>query len=77
VKGKSKADALSLLQAQGFNVTVVEQADVTPVDTVIAQDPKANQKLANGSTVTITVSTGPATTAPPTPTGTPTTSPSP
>ena len=66
VKGKNKTDALSLLQAQGFNVTVIQQPDVTPVDTVIAQDPKGNTKLANGSTVTITVSTGPATTPPPT-----------
>jgi hypothetical protein len=61
VTGMAKYAALSALQAKGFNVTIVDQPDSRPVDTVIAQDPRGGSRIASGSPVTITVSTGPPT----------------
>ncbi|MDI7252492.1 MAG: PASTA domain-containing protein, partial [Actinomycetota bacterium] len=62
VVGMLKDDAERTLRNAGFQVTVTEEAS-TDVEKgrVIRQSPLANQKVAEGSTVTIVVSTGPAT----------------
>jgi eukaryotic-like serine/threonine-protein kinase len=60
VVGQRSATAAQALQNRGFEVDIVqvENADV-PRDRVAAQDPRPNTKAEEGSTVTITVSTGP------------------
>jgi serine/threonine-protein kinase len=60
VVGQRSATAAQALQNRGFEVDIVqvENADV-PRDRVAAQDPRPNTKAKEGSTVTITVSTGP------------------
>jgi len=59
VIGKKEEKATTLLEQAGFQVAPREipRAD-TPPGTVIEQDPTAGSKAADGSTVTITVSTG-------------------
>jgi eukaryotic-like serine/threonine-protein kinase len=71
VVGKTQANATSILQAAGLNVTVgPSQASLTvPSGKVISQNPSAGIQVALNTTVTITVSTGPGVV--------PTTSPSP
>jgi eukaryotic-like serine/threonine-protein kinase len=60
VVGQRSATAAQALQNRGFEVDIVqvENADV-PRDRVAAQDPRPSTKAEEGSTVTITVSTGP------------------
>jgi serine/threonine-protein kinase len=65
VVGIPFAQAESELQAKGFKVERVDKQSNDPPNTVIAEDPRANTFAAKGSTVTLTVSTGPQTTAVP------------
>ena len=68
VIGLSQDDANAVITAAGFKVTTIKasSANVPPGD-VMAQSPAAGVVTAAGSTVTITVSTGPAPAAAPTP----------
>ncbi len=68
VIGLSQDDANSVITAAGFKVTTVKaaSANVPPGD-VVAQSPAAGVVTAAGSTVTITVSTGPTPAAAPAP----------
>jgi serine/threonine-protein kinase len=59
VVGMSQANATATLEAADFVVSVVEQASSTTAGTVIQQSPPAGADTDKGSTVTITVSTGP------------------
>jgi len=62
VKDQPVADARASLQAAGFVVGALNtQTDIRPVGTVISQYPSAGSKAEKGSTVTLTVSSGPAT----------------
>jgi eukaryotic-like serine/threonine-protein kinase len=62
VLNQTEASARSELDAAGFGVEVVEAAsDTTPEGFVSAQSPDPGTDAAKGSTVTITVSTGPST----------------
>jgi beta-lactam-binding protein with PASTA domain/tRNA A-37 threonylcarbamoyl transferase component Bud32 len=66
VLDQTEASARAELQAAGFDVESVEAAsDTTPEGLVSAQSPDPNTETKKGSTVTITVSTGPSTTAVP------------
>jgi eukaryotic-like serine/threonine-protein kinase len=60
VIGRESATATQILQNRGFEVDIVnvENPDVER-NTVAAQDPRPNTEAPEGSTVTITVSTGP------------------
>jgi beta-lactam-binding protein with PASTA domain len=60
VIGRESATATQILQNRGFEVDIVnvENANVER-NTVAAQDPRPNTEAPEGSTVTITVSTGP------------------
>ena len=61
VIGLSQDDANSVITAAGFKVTTVKAASASiPPGDVVAQSPAAGVVTAAGSTVTITVSTGPA-----------------
>jgi eukaryotic-like serine/threonine-protein kinase len=62
VVGMEQADAEATLQEDGFKVSVLEEAseDVTKGD-VIRQSPLPEQRVAEGTTVTIVVSSGPET----------------
>lgn len=61
----SEAKAKSSLSAVGLNVSVKEQSSETVAKgSVISQSPSAGQKVDPGSTVTITISTGPKTPTP-------------
>jgi serine/threonine-protein kinase len=60
VVGKTQADATDALNTAGFDVKTVKKSDAaTAKGTVIAQDPPGATDAPKGSTVTITVSTGP------------------
>ena len=63
VVGKAQKDATAILQAAGLNVAVTPKASdaVPPVpkDNVISQSVPATTQVALGTTITITVSTGP------------------
>jgi serine/threonine-protein kinase len=60
VVGMSQANATATLEAADFVVSVVEQpSSTTAAGTVILQSPSAGVDADKGSTVTITVSTGP------------------
>jgi eukaryotic-like serine/threonine-protein kinase len=62
VLNQTEASARSELDAAGFAVEVIEAAsDTTPEGFVSAQSPDPGTDAAKGSTVTITVSTGPST----------------
>jgi eukaryotic-like serine/threonine-protein kinase len=65
VVGIPYAQASSELQAQGFGVKRIEQDSNEPEGTVLHQDPAANTSAPKGSTVTLTTSKGPTTTAVP------------
>lgn len=61
VVGMQRDDAEAKLKDAGFQVSVTEEASSeVPKDEVIRQSPLANQRVIEGSTVTIVVSTGPA-----------------
>jgi eukaryotic-like serine/threonine-protein kinase len=66
VLDQTEESARSELQAKGFEVQVVNaSSDTTPEGFVSAQSPDPGTDAAKGSTVTITVSTGPSTTTVP------------
>jgi beta-lactam-binding protein with PASTA domain/predicted Ser/Thr protein kinase len=65
VVGIPFAQASSELQAKGFKVERVDQDSNEPADTVLRQDPAANTDAPKGSTITLTTSNGPQTTAVP------------
>ena len=68
VIGLSQDDANSVITAAGFKVTTVKAASTNvPPGDVVAQSPAAGVVTAAGSTVTITVSTGPTPAAAPAP----------
>ena len=59
VVGKTYEEAYNALTKAGFSVSKVESYDDTaPVGTVISQSPEANAKVAEGGSVTLTVSLG-------------------
>jgi beta-lactam-binding protein with PASTA domain len=60
VVGATKADAEQSLTAAGFAVVIVEEASLTPAGEVVSQSPTGGVIAQSGSTVRITVSTGPA-----------------
>jgi hypothetical protein len=60
VVGAAKADAEQSLTAAGFTVVIVEEASLTPAGEVVSQSPTGGVIAQSGSTVRITVSTGPA-----------------
>jgi eukaryotic-like serine/threonine-protein kinase len=72
VIGRKSATATQILQNRGFEVDIenVVNPDVER-DTVAAQDPRPNTTATEGSTVTITVSTGPGEASVPTVAGLP------
>ena len=59
VVGQSEASARSELEAAGFEVAVNEAPSDTAEGLVASQSPSAGSEAAEGSTVTITVSSGP------------------
>jgi eukaryotic-like serine/threonine-protein kinase len=62
VLDQSESSARAELEAAGFGVEVIQAAsDTTPEGLVSAQSPDPGTQAAKGSTVTITVSTGPST----------------
>jgi eukaryotic-like serine/threonine-protein kinase len=66
VLGQSESSATGELQAAGFEVSVTEaSSDTVSEGLVSAQSPGAGTAVAKGSTVTITISTGPELTAVP------------
>jgi serine/threonine-protein kinase len=58
----TEADATDLLERNGFVVSVISQPSSSDVGRVFKSDPEAGTDLAKGETVTIYVSSGPATT---------------
>jgi eukaryotic-like serine/threonine-protein kinase len=58
VVGLSRSSADSRLRGEGLGVAVQEQESEEPEGTVIAQDPVGGSSVEQGTTVTITVSTG-------------------
>jgi beta-lactam-binding protein with PASTA domain/tRNA A-37 threonylcarbamoyl transferase component Bud32 len=66
VVGMSEADARSTLEGAGFEVTSTNApSDTTPEGNVSDQDPDGGTQATKGSTVAITVSSGPSTTTVP------------
>ena len=60
VTKKSQPDATNAMETAGFVVSVKQtMSETVPKGNVISQSPNAGTKLAKGSTVTLTVSTGP------------------
>jgi eukaryotic-like serine/threonine-protein kinase len=60
VVGQSEANATAVLQGAGFGVqSVSSPSDTVPQGVVTAQSPNAGTEATKGSTVTITVSSGP------------------
>ena len=59
VVGQPEAVAVDRLSDDGFEVEVDRQPDLAPVGEVIHQDPGGGTEADEGSTVTLTVSTGP------------------
>jgi serine/threonine-protein kinase len=60
VLGQSESSATAELEAAGFEVSVTEaSSDTVSEGLVSAQSPSAGTEVAKGSTVTITISTGP------------------
>ena len=67
VTGQSVADAEDALTKLGFTVTkVTAPSDTIAVDTVISTDPAAGETATKGSSIELTVSTGPSQVAVPT-----------
>lgn len=73
VVGRDVDTARSRLEGAGFTVTTVSQASDQPAGTVIDQSPAANTQVDAGSTITLTVSDGPATEPTPGPATSPST----
>jgi eukaryotic-like serine/threonine-protein kinase len=69
VVGEQYASAQSALQGAGFKVTRSDVANAAPVDQVVAQSPGAGSAASPGSTITLSVSTGPQESAVPSVTG--------
>lgn len=62
VVGQPEADAITAITDAGLAAASVQAADDTvPAGSVISQDPVAGTSVAAGSTVTLTISTGPGT----------------
>jgi eukaryotic-like serine/threonine-protein kinase len=59
VVGQTAAQAINVVQAQGFKANLVRVPSTEPAGTVVAQTPKAGQKAAGGSAVRLNVSSGP------------------
>ncbi len=59
VVGQNLNDARTILQNDGFGVQVLNVGNPKPAGTVISQDPQALVKADDGSTVNLTVSSGP------------------
>ncbi len=59
VTGRGIITARTELQNDGFVVNVIDQTDPKPAGTVVGQNPLAGAKADKGSTVTLTVSSGP------------------
>ncbi|MEA2483889.1 MAG: eukaryotic-like serine/threonine-protein kinase [Thermoleophilaceae bacterium] len=59
VIGSPAANARTLLEQRGFQVNVDRKPSLQPPDQVIQQDPAPGQKAKKGSTVNLTVSSGP------------------
>ncbi|HEX4719416.1 MAG TPA: Stk1 family PASTA domain-containing Ser/Thr kinase [Thermoleophilaceae bacterium] len=59
VIGAPAAQARTLLEQRGFQVSIDRKQSLQPVDQVIQQGPSAGQKVKKGSTVNLTVSGGP------------------
>jgi len=59
VVGKDQATASTILQNAGFQPNVIRQTSRAPKDQVIKEIPPPGQSLDKGSTVTLTVSSGP------------------
>jgi serine/threonine-protein kinase len=60
VRGKTEGEASAELARAGLEPNVVEVPSREPVNTVVAQDPAPGETVAQGSTVRINVSSGPA-----------------
>jgi serine/threonine-protein kinase len=60
VSGQSETSARLELQRAGFEVAVERVQNEAPESTVLEQDPRAGERAEEGTTVTITVSLGPA-----------------
>ena len=59
VVGRTRAQAKTTLEADGFVVLFEEAADDSaPKDQVLSQDPAGGSQVAEGSTITVTVSSG-------------------
>jgi serine/threonine-protein kinase len=58
VVGQDVSDARAALEEAKFEVTVVSKQDSAPANRVLSQDPKPGTKANEGSTVTLTVSSG-------------------
>ena len=65
VVGQPFDQASSTLQAAGFAVARQDVDSTQPKDTVIGESPSGNSLVANGSTITLSVSKGPKTSAVP------------
>jgi serine/threonine-protein kinase len=61
VVGSVQADAVQTLGAAGFVVVIVQESSLTPAGEVVSQSPTGGVMAQSGSTVTITVSSGPVT----------------
>lgn len=59
VVGQPRAAARDVLRAEGFKVAATEVESDEPKDQVISTDPAAGQSVAEGTTVTLSVSDGP------------------
>jgi eukaryotic-like serine/threonine-protein kinase len=69
VVGEQFASAQSALQGAGFKVTRSDVANAAPIDQVVSQSPSAGSSASPGSTITLSVSTGPQESAVPSVTG--------
>jgi len=59
VVGKSSADAVATLANANLKANVVKLTSDKPVDTVLGQDPHAGDRIPQGATVRINISSGP------------------
>jgi serine/threonine-protein kinase len=60
VIGQEVGTATELLENEGFDVDIETRSNIAARDTVLEQDPPSGEKADEGSTVTLTVSSGPA-----------------
>jgi eukaryotic-like serine/threonine-protein kinase len=59
VTGTREPEARALLRERGFSIEVVREPSAEREGVVLTQDPRGGSRVARGSLVTITVSTGP------------------